>query len=162
MGTQKVKMSNLSERTLVVAKPDAVQRGYLGEIITRFERRGLRLISAKFIQVTRDFAEKHYSVHKGKPFYEGLVNYIISAPVLAMIWEGENAIMAIRQSVGSTNPLDAAPGTIRHDLAILTSRNLIHASDTPENADKEIALWFNISEIFTWKQSNDTWIYGKN
>lgn len=155
-------MSNLPERTLVVAKPDAIQRGYIGEIITRFERRGLRLISAKFIQITRDFAEKHYFVHKGKPFYKGLVNYIISAPVLAMIWEGENAITAIRQTVGSTNPLDAVPGTIRHDLALLTSRNLIHASDSPENAEKEIALWFDPSELYAWNQSNESWIYGKN
>ena len=155
-------MSNLLERTLVVAKPDAVQRGYLGEIISRFERRGLRLISAKLIQINRNFAEKHYFVHKGKPFYEGLVNYIISTPVLAMIWEGENAISAIRQTVGSTNPLDAAPGTIRHDLALLTSRNLIHASDSPENAEKEIALWFDPSEIYIWNQGNDAWIYGKN
>ena len=155
-------MSNLIERSLVIAKPDAVQRGYIGAIITRFENRGIRLTAAKFIQVTRDFAEKHYSIHKGKPFFAGLVIYIISSPVLAMVWEGENAIAAIRQTVGSTNPLDAAPGTIRHDLAILTSRNLIHASDSSENAEKEIALWFNPSEIFTWKQNNDTWIYGKN
>ena len=155
-------MSNLLERTLVVAKPDAIQRGYLGEIITRFERRGLRMISAKFIQINRDFAEKHYFIHKGKPFYEGLVNYIISAPVLAMIWEGENAISAIRQTVGSTNPLEAAPGTIRHDFSLLTSRNLIHASDSPENAEKEITLWFDPSELFSWNQSNESWIYGKN
>jgi nucleoside-diphosphate kinase len=155
-------MSNLTDRSLVIAKPDAVQRGYIGEIITRFENRGIRLTAAKFIQVSRDFAEKHYSIHKGKPFYEGLVTYIISSQVLAMVWEGENAIAAIRQTVGSTNPLDASPGTIRHDLAILTSRNLIHASDSSENAEKEIALWFNPSEIFTWKQNNDTWIYGKN
>ena len=155
-------MSNIIERSLVVAKPDAIQRGYIGEIISRFERRGLKLISAKFVHVTRDFAEKHYHVHKGKPFYKGLVNYIISAPVLAMIWEGENSITAIRQTVGSTDPLDAAPGTIRHDLALLTSRNLIHASDSSENAEKEIALWFDPSEIHSWDQSNDQWIYGKN
>ncbi len=155
-------MLNLIEKSLVVAKPDAVQRGYIGEIITRFERRGLRLVSAKFIQITREFAEKHYSIHQGKPFFEGLVNYIISSPVLAMVWEGENAIAAIRQTVGSTNPLDATPGTIRHDLALLTSRNLIHASDSPENAEKEIALWFNPSEIYSWNQSNEAWIYGKN
>jgi len=155
-------MSNSHERTLVVAKPDAIQRGYLGEIISRFERRGLRLISAKFIRISRDFAEKHYSIHKGKPFYQGLVNYIISAPVLAMIWEGENAVAAIRQAVGATNPLEAAPGTIRHDLALLTSRNLIHASDSLENAEKEIALWFDSSEIFPWDQSDESWIYGKN
>lgn len=150
------------ERSLVLAKPDAVQRGLLGEIITRFERRGLILIAAKFISVSKEFAEKHYAIHKGKSFYEGLVKYIISTPILAMVWEGENAIAAIRQTVGTTNPLDASPGTIRHDLAILTSRNLIHASDSSNNAEKEISLWFQSSEIFEWKPANDTWIYGKN
>jgi nucleoside-diphosphate kinase len=155
-------MVNILEKTLVLAKPDAVQRGVLGEIISRFERRGLKLVAAKFIQVSKEFAEKHYAIHKGKPFYEGLVKYIISAPILAMVWEGENAIAAVRQTVGATNPLESAPGTIRHDLAILTSRNLIHASDSAENAGEEIALWFNPSELFEWNLQNDQWIYGKN
>ena len=155
-------MINLKEKTLVLAKPDAVQRGLLGEIISRFEKRGLKMVAAKFCQVTRDFAEKHYAIHKGKPFYEGLVKYITSAPVLAMIWEGENAVEAVRQTVGATNPLEAAPGTIRHDLAILTSRNLIHASDSAENARSEIALWFEESEIHEWELEDDQWIYGKN
>jgi len=155
-------MTNLKEKTLVLAKPDAVQRGLLGEIISRFEKRGLKLVAAKLCLVTRDFAEKHYGIHKGKPFYEGLVKYIISAPVLAMIWEGENAVAAVRQTVGATNPLEAAPGTIRHDLAILTSRNLIHASDSSETAKTEISLWFEESEIHEWELQNDQWIYGKN
>jgi nucleoside-diphosphate kinase len=155
-------MKNQKERSLVLAKPDAIQRGLLGEIISRFEKRGLVLVAAKFLLVSKEFAEKHYAVHRGKPFFEGLVKYIISTPVMAMVWEGENAISAIRQTVGATNPLEAAPGTIRHDLAILTSRNLVHASDSIENAEKEIALWFLPSEITEWNIENEKWIYGKN
>jgi nucleoside-diphosphate kinase len=155
-------MTNPKERTLVLAKPDAIQRGILGEIISRFERRGLKLIGAKLSDVSRDFAEKHYAIHKGKSFYEGLVKYIISAPVLAMVWEGENSIAAVRQTVGATNPLDAAPGTIRHDLAMLTSRNLVHASDSHENAEKEISLWFDPTELKEWDLQNDQWVFGKN
>jgi nucleoside-diphosphate kinase len=155
-------MTNSKERTLVLAKPDAIQRGLLGEIISRFERRGLKLVAVKLTHVSRNFAEKHYEIHKGKPFYEGLVKYIISAPVLAMVWEGENSIAAVRQTVGATNPLEAAPGTIRHDLAMLTSRNLIHASDSLENADKEISLWFDPTELKDWDLQNDQWIFGKN
>ena len=155
-------MTESVERTLVIAKPDAVQRGYLGEIISRLEKRGLRLTASKFIQISRDFAEKHYAIHQGKPFYQGLVNYIISTPVLAMVWAGENSIAAVRQTVGATNPLEAASGTIRHDLALLTSRNLIHASDSLENAEKEISLWFDSTEIFEWEQDSKEWIFGKN
>jgi nucleoside-diphosphate kinase len=155
-------MNNLKERTLVLAKPDAIQRGLLGEIISRFEKRGLILVGAKLCNVTRNFAEQHYAIHKGKPFYEGLVKYLISSPVMAMVWKGENAISAVRQTVGATNPLEAAPGTIRHDLAILTSRNLIHASDSRENAESEISHWFDASEIHEWELTNDQWIYGKN
>jgi len=154
--------TNPKEKTLVLAKPDAIQRGLLGEIISRFEKRGLKLVAAKLVSVSSDFAEKHYAIHKGKPFYEGLVDYITSAPVMAMVWEGENAVSAIRQTVGATNPLEAAPGTIRHDLAILTSRNLIHASDSVENAKKEISLWFQPSEISEWKLQNEAWVFGKN
>jgi nucleoside-diphosphate kinase len=157
-----IPMINIKEKTLVLAKPDAVQRGLLGEIISRFEKRGLLLVAARLCQVNRDFAERHYAIHKGKPFYEGLVKYIVSAPVLAMIWEGENAVTAVRQTVGATNPLEASPGTIRHDLAILTSRNLIHASDSRENAECEISLWFDASEIHEWELTDDQWVYGKN
>ncbi len=149
-------------RTLVIIKPDGVQRGLIGEIISRFEKRGLKLTAAKFIKITREFAERQYAIHKGKPFFEGLVNYMISTPVLAMIWEGEKAIEAVRQTIGATNPLESLPGTIRHDLSLLTSRNLVHASDSEKTADEEITLWFKESEIFSWDQSDIIWIFGKN
>jgi len=155
-------MSKLSEQTLIIIKPDGIQRRIIGEIISRFENRGLKIIGAKFIFVTKELAESHYAVHKGKPFFDGLVRYIISSPVLAMVWEGENAILAVRQMVGSTNPLEAAPGTIRHDFSLQTSRNLIHASDSPETAEKEIPMWFKPEELFIWSPSDDQWIFGKN
>lgn len=150
------------ERTLVLAKPDAVQRGLIGEIILRLERRGLKLIAAKFVRVDRSLAEEHYAIHKGKAFYEGLVNYICSAPVMAMIWEGPQAITAVRQTMGATRPVEAAPGTIRHDFGLEVSRNLTHASDSPENAATEIALWFGEKEIIPWTMSNENWISGQN
>jgi nucleoside-diphosphate kinase len=150
------------ERTLVLVKPDAIQRGLAGEIIARFERRGLKLIGAKFIQVSQEFAETHYAVHKGKPFYAGLVRYIISSPLMAMVWEGPGAVAAVRQTVGATNPAEAAPGTLRHDYALITSRNLTHASDSPENAELEIALWFKPDELFEWDRTVDPWLLGKN
>jgi len=155
-------MTNSVERSLVIAKPDAVQRGLLGEIIGRFEKRGLKIIAAKFIQVSKEFAAEHYSMHIGKSFYDGLVSYITSSPVLAMVWEGENAVAAIRQTIGSTNPLEALPGSIRHDLSLQTSRNLIHASDSTENANSEIKLWFKSEELYSWSLTNDQWINGKN
>jgi nucleoside-diphosphate kinase len=150
------------ERTLVILKPDAIQRGLAGEIITRLEKRGLKIAAAKFMQVSKDLASKHYAVHIGKPFYEGLVKYITSSPVLVMVWEGPEAISAVRQTMGATNPLNAAPGTIRHDLALNTSRNLTHASDGVETAEAEIKLWFAAEELVSWEQSNDPWINGKN
>lgn len=150
------------ERTFVIIKPDAVQRGLIGEITSRLEKRGLRLVAAKFIIVSRSLAEAHYAVHVDKPFYAGLVNYITTAPVMAMVWEGLDAIAAVRQTMGKTNPLEADPGTIRHDFALGISRNLTHASDSPETADKEIALWFNSEELFNWDRNVDPWIFGKN
>jgi len=155
-------MHNLFERTLIIIKPDGIQRGLIGEIITRFEKRGLQLFAAKFIHVGEEFAKKHYAIHKGNPFYEGLIKYITSTPVLAMVWAGENAIDAVRQTVGKTNPLESEAGTIRHDLAILTSRNLIHASDSKETAEKEIDLWFKPIEISEWNSENHKWVFGKN
>lgn len=155
-------MNDLNERTLVIIKPDGVQRGLMGEIISRFEKRGLRLIASKFIQIRPDFAETHYAIHKGKPFYDGLIKYITSTPVMAMVWEGENAIEAVRQTTGATNPLEASVGSIRHDYALLTSRNLIHASDSKETAEKEIELWFKPDDLFPWKQSSNEWVFGKN
>jgi nucleoside-diphosphate kinase len=150
------------ERTLVLIKPDAVQRGLTGEIISRLERRGLLIIAAKFVQVDQKLAEKHYAAHIGKPFYNGLIKYICSSPMLAMVWQGENCISAIRQTMGATNPLEAEPGTIRHDLALITSRNLTHASDSSESAEKEITLWFKPSEMVSWNRDGESWISGKN
>jgi len=150
------------ERTLVLIKPDAVQRGLIGEIILRLERRGLKLIAAKFLQVNQELAETHYAVHKGKPFYEGLVRYITSSPVMAMVWEGPNAIAAVRQTMGATRPTEAAPGTIRHDFALEVGRNLTHASDSPETAAQEIALWFKPEELYPWDRATDAWIMGQN
>ncbi len=147
------------ERTLVLIKPDGVQRGLVGEIISRLERRGLRIVAAKFMQVSRDLAERHYAVHKGKPFYAGLISYITSAPVMAMVWEGPNAIGAVRQTMGATRPTEAAPGTVRHDLGLEVGRNLTHASDGPETAREEIDLWFQESELVAWRRDLDRWIF---
>jgi nucleoside-diphosphate kinase len=150
------------ERTLVLVKPDGVQRGLIGEVIARLERRGLRLVAARFLQVSRQLAEQHYAVHQGKPFYEGLINYITSAPVMAMVWEGPNAIAAVRQTMGATRPYEAAPGTIRHDFALTVSRNLTHASDSPENGELEINLWFTPQELVNWERPTDKWIFETN
>ena len=149
------------ERTLVLVKPDGVQRGLIGEVISRLEHRGLRLVSAKFMQVSQDLAETHYAIHKGKPFYEGLIRYITSAPVMAMVWEGPNAVVAVRQTMGSTRPTEAAPGTLRHDFALEVGRNLTHASDEPANAEKEVALWFKREELVDWKREVDKWVFEK-
>lgn len=149
------------ERTLVLVKPDGVQRGLVGEIIKRLEQRGLKLIAAKFILVDSTLATRHYAVHVGKPFYEGLIEYITSSPVMAMAWEGPNAINAVRQTMGATRPTDAAPGTIRHDFSIEIERNLTHASDSVENGAAEVALWFAPNEIFQWSRNNDPWIFKK-
>jgi nucleoside-diphosphate kinase len=150
------------ERTLVLVKPDGVQRGLIGEIIGRLERRGLRLVAAKFIQVSQELAETHYAIHKGKPFYNGLIKYITSAPVMAMVWEGPNAVGAIRQTMGATRPTDAAPGSIRHDFALEVGRNLTHASDSVENGEKEVALWFDSVELVDWNRAVDQWIFEKS
>ncbi len=146
------------ERTLVLIKPDAVQRGLMGEILGRLERRGLRLVGAKFMAVPRDLAEAHYAVHKGKPFYDGLIDYITSSPVMAMVWEGPNAIAAVRQTMGATRPTEAAPGSIRHDFGLEVGRNLTHASDAVETAAMEIGLWFEQGELVDWKRDLDRWI----
>ncbi len=147
------------EKTLVLVKPDGVQRGLIGEVIARLERRGLRLVAAKFMRVSRELAETHYAIHKGKPFYDSLIRYITSAPVMAMVWEGPNAIAAVRQTMGATRPTEAAPGSIRHDFALEVGRNLTHASDTVENGEKEVALWFKPEELVSWERANDPWIF---
>ncbi|MBN2387113.1 MAG: nucleoside-diphosphate kinase [Anaerolineales bacterium] len=147
------------ERSLVLVKPDGVQRGLIGEVISRLERRGLRLVAARFVQVSQELAETHYAIHKGKPFYDGLIKYITSAPVMAMAWEGPNAIAAIRQTMGATRPTEAAPGSIRHDYALEVGRNLTHASDSGENGAKEVALWFKAEELVNWGRDVDRWIF---
>ena len=151
-----------SQRTLVLIKPDGVQRGLIGEIISRLEKRGLMLIAMDYRQISKEFAEKHYEMHNGKPFYKGLIKYITSSPLVAMVWEGTEAVSAVRQTVGATNPLEASPGTIRHDLAILTSRNLIHASDSVETAEMEIAMWFDNEDFYLWTRLHEDWISGLN
>jgi len=150
------------QRTLVLIKPDGVQRGLIGEIISRFEKRGLMLIAMDLRQISKDFAEEHYSIHKGKPFYKGLIEYITSSPLVAMIWEGPDAIEAVRQTVGATNPVDADAGTIRHDLSIITSRNLVHASDSEETAEREIQKWFEKGQVFSWTRVHEDWFTGLN
>jgi len=149
------------ERSLVLVKPDGVQRALIGEVVSRLERRGLRLVAAKFMAVTRELAETHYAIHKGRPFYDGLIAYIISAPVMAMVWEGPNAVAAIRQTMGATRPTEAAPGSLRHDFALEVGRNLTHASDTVENGEKETALWFTKNELVDWKRETDRWVFEK-
>ncbi len=147
------------EKTLVFVKPDGVQRGLIGEVIARLERRGLRLVAARFIRVSQELAEEHYAIHKGKPFYEKLIAYITSAPVMAMVWEGTNAVDAVRQTMGATRPTEAAPGSVRHDFGLEIGRNITHASDSVENAVKEIELWFSPDDLVSWKRSVDEWIF---
>lgn len=150
------------ERTLVLIKPDGVQRGLTGEIIKRLENRGLKLIAAKFLLVSEELAKKHYAVHEGKPFYAGLIKYITSSPLMAMVWEGPQAVAAVRQTMGATRPTEAAPGSIRHDYALEVGRNLTHASDSVENAQIEISIWFSPDELFSWQRATDDWIQGSN
>ncbi|MFN0096053.1 MAG: nucleoside-diphosphate kinase [Dehalococcoidia bacterium] len=155
------------EQTLVLLKPDAVQRGLAGELITRFERRGLKIVGLKLMQVPDALARQHYGEHDGKPFFAGLVEYICSSPLVAMVIEGPQAVKAVRQTVGGTDPTAgpednpakfALPGTIRGDYALQKGRNLVHASDSPENGLKEVALWFKPAEISPWPRDTDRWI----
>ena len=146
------------ERTFIIVKPDAVQRGLIGEIIARYERRGLKIVAMKFMQVSDELARKHYAVHSERPFFAGLVNYISSAPVVAMVVEGTNAIEIVRNTNGATKPSVAAPGTIRADFGIEIGRNLVHASDSPDNAAFEIGLWFG-EDLINWKRATDEWIF---
>jgi nucleoside-diphosphate kinase len=146
------------ERTLILVKPDGVQRGLMGEIIGRFERRGLKLIGMKFIQMSEELARLHYAVHEGRPFYEGLVAYITSGPVVAMAWEGNDAILAARNTIGATKPVEAAAGTIRGDLGMEVGRNLVHGSDSPENGISEVNLFFAEDEIVNWNRVTEAWI----
>jgi nucleoside-diphosphate kinase len=146
------------ERTFVIIKPDAVQRGLIGEIIARFERRGLKIVGMKFMQVSEALARQHYAVHEGRPFFEGLIQYIVSAPVVALVVEGTHAIAAVRKTMGATKPAEAEPGTIRADFGLEIGRNLVHGSDGPETAASEIALWFG-DDLAGWHRDSDPWIF---
>ncbi len=146
------------ERTLVLVKPDGVQRGLIGEIIGRLERRGLKLVGMKFMQVDDALARQHYGEHVDRPFFAGLVGFITSSPVVAMAWEAENAVEAVRSTMGQTNPTTSPPGTIRGDLALDIGRNLVHGSDSPESAQRELALFFTDAELLDYTRANDGWI----
>lgn len=146
------------ERTLVLIKPDGVQRQLIGSVVTRLERRGLKIVAMKMVQVSQDLAREHYAVHDGKPFFEPLIEYITSAPVVAIVVEGPNAIDVTRNTMGATNPASATPGTIRADYGLEIGRNLVHGSDGPETAAAEIALWFDESEILSYQRDVDRWI----
>jgi nucleoside-diphosphate kinase len=146
------------ERTFLAIKPDGVQRGLVGEIIRRFETKGFTLVGLKFLQPTKELAESHYAVHKERPFFPGLVEFITSGPIVAMVWEGDGVIASARKMIGATKPLESEPGTIRGDLGINVGRNIIHGSDAPETAQNEIALWFKSEELVTWQLQMTPWL----
>ncbi len=147
------------ERTLVLVKPDAMQRGLAGEVLSRLERRGLRIAGLKLLQVDRALAERHYAEHVGKPFYEGLVRYITSCPIVAAVFEGTDAVEVVRNTMGKTNPREAGPGTIRGDLGVEIGRNIIHGSDSTASAEREVALFFQPSEVLSYERAIDKWVY---
>ena len=147
------------ERTFLAIKPDGVQRGLVGEIISRFEAKGFTLVGLKFMQVNRELAQQHYDVHREKPFFAGLVEFITSGPVAAMVWEGDGVVAAARKMIGATNPLTAEPGTIRGDFGVNIGRNIIHGSDAVETALREIDLWFKEEELVSWQPSLTGWIH---
>ena len=147
------------ERTFLAVKPDGVQRAIVGEIIRRFETKGFTLVGLKLMQVSRELAEQHYDVHREKPFFAGLVDFITSGPVVAMVWEGDGVVASARKLIGATNPLTAEPGTIRGDYGVSIGRNLIHGSDAVETAQREIALWFRDEELVSWKPTITPWLY---
>ncbi|MTI82136.1 MAG: nucleoside-diphosphate kinase [Firmicutes bacterium] len=147
------------KRTFLMIKPDGVQRGLVSEIIARFEKKGFKLVGMKLMQINKDLAETHYGEHKGKPFFAPLVEYITSAPVVAMVWEGNEVITTAREMMGATNPLKAAPGTIRGTYGVDVGRNIIHGSDSPESAEREINLFFNKEELVDYPRALESWIY---
>ena len=146
------------ERTLVLVKPDGVQRGLIGEVINRLEHRGLKLVGMKLMEVDDALARQHYGEHVDRPFFGGLVEFITSAPVVAMAWEADNAVEAVRNTMGQTNPTSSPPGTIRGDLGLDIGRNLVHGSDSPESAQRELSLFFSDGELLDYTRSNDLWI----
>jgi nucleoside-diphosphate kinase len=146
------------ERTFIAIKPDGVQRGLAGEIIRRFETKGFTLVGLKFMKVSKELAEQHYDVHKERPFFASLVEFITSGPVVAMVWQGEGVVPSARKIIGATNPLTSEPGTIRGDFGINIGRNLIHGSDAPETAQREISLWFKEDELVNWTPHIAPWL----
>jgi nucleoside-diphosphate kinase len=149
------------ERTLIIVKPDGVHRGLVGEVLSRFEARGLKIVGLKLMRISRDLAERHYAEHQGKSFYSGLVNFITSGPVVVGAVEGPGAIALVRTMMGATNPANAAPGTIRGDYAVAVSYNVIHGSDGPESAQREISLYFTPDELLEYERGSDRWIAGE-
>lgn len=147
------------ERTFLAIKPDGVQRKLVGEIVRRFEAKGFTLVGLKLMQVSRELAEQHYDVHREKPFFAGLVDFITSGPVVAMVWEGDGVVAAARNVIGATNPLTSAPGTIRGDYGVSIGRNLIHGSDAVDTAQREIKLWFKDEELVSWQPTVTSWLY---
>ncbi|MBN1220042.1 MAG: nucleoside-diphosphate kinase [Anaerolineae bacterium] len=146
------------ERTLILIKPDGVERGLIGPIITRFEQRGLKIVALKLIQVSDELARRHYAIHQGKPFFDPLIEYITSSPVVAMVLEGPAAVQVARNTIGATRPAEATAGSIRGDFGLMVGRNLVHGSDSPENAAIEIALWFEETDLLNYERSIDRWI----
>jgi nucleoside-diphosphate kinase len=153
----KVRIHNM-ERTFLMVKPDGVQRNLIGEIVGRFEKKGFKLVGGKLMQITRELAEQHYGEHKERPFFGELVSFITSSPVFAMVWEGDGVIATARQMMGATNPKDAAPGTIRGDYSVQVSQNIIHGSDSPESAQREICLFFDENELVSYTKHVDQWV----
>ncbi len=147
------------DKTFLMVKPDGVQRQLIGEIVSRFESKGLQLVGAKLMTIPVELAEQHYGEHKGKPFYENLVRFITSGPVFAMVWEGENVVELTRKLIGKTNPKEAEPGTIRGDYCMYVSKNIIHGSDSNESAEREINLFFNENELVNYNKAVNSWIY---
>jgi len=147
------------ERTFVAVKPDGVQRKLVGEVIRRFEAKGFTLVGLKLLNVSRELAEEHYGVHRERPFFNGLIEFITSSPVVAMVWEGDGVVTAARKIIGATNPLSAELGTIRGDFGVSVGRNLIHGSDAIETAQKEISLWFKDEELVSWSPAIASWLY---
>ena len=147
------------ERTFLAIKPDGVQRKLIGEIIRRFEAKGFTLVGLKLMSVSRELAETHYGVHRERPFFPGLVDFITSGPVVAMVWEGKGVIASARKIIGATNPLNSEPGTLRGDFGVDVGRNIIHGSDAPETADQEIKLWFKPEDLISWEPAAIAWIY---
>ncbi|MGY0691775.1 nucleoside-diphosphate kinase [Virgibacillus sp. FSP13] len=147
------------EKTFLMVKPDGVQRNLIGDIVSRFERKGFQLSGAKLMTISKDLAENHYGEHKERPFFGELVDFITSGPVFAMVWEGENVIATAREMMGKTNPQEAAPGTIRGDFGVTVGKNVIHGSDSPESAEREIGLFFDESDVLTYSKQDSAWIY---